>query len=118
MSFSLPFGFRLAGLAKYYDGQPFSRKIIVRGLNQGPFYVQAFSRGVARYEFNLTVDLRLEKAIPMGGSRSRIFVDAYNVFNWALATQEYEWTGPEFLLRNATEVQSPRVIRVGVRYEF
>jgi len=118
VSFSLPFGFRLAGLAKYYDGQPFSRKIIVRGLNQGPFYVQAFSRGVARYEFNLTVDLRLEKAIPMGGSRSRIFVDAYNVFNWALATQEYEWTGPEFLLRNATEVQSPRVIRVGVRYEF
>jgi hypothetical protein len=118
VSFPLPFGFRLAGLAKYYDGQPFSRKIIVTGLNQGPIYVQAFSRGVARYEFNMTVDLRLEKTIPMGGSCGRIFIDAYNVFDWAKATEEYEWTGPEFLLRYATEIQSPRVLRVGVRYEF
>ncbi len=118
VSLPLPFGFRLAGLAKYYDGQPFSRKIIVTGLNQGPFYIQAFSRGVARYEFNMTVDLRLEKIIPVGRTRGRIFVDAYNIFNWALATQENEWTGPEFTLRYPTEVQSPRVIRFGVRYEF
>jgi hypothetical protein len=118
VSLPLPFGFRLAGLAKYYDGQPFSRKIIVTELNQGPFYIQAFSRGVARYEFNMTVDLRLEKIIPVGRTRGRIFVDAYNIFNWALATQENEWTGPEFTLRYATEVQSPRVIRFGVRYEF
>jgi hypothetical protein len=118
VSFPLPLGFRLAGLAKYYDGQPFSRKIIVTGFNQGPFYVQAFSRGVARYEFNMTVDLRLEKSMALGSARGRIFVDAYNVFNWANATEEYDGTGPEFLLRNATEVQSPRVLRVGVRYEF
>ena len=118
VSFPLPLGFRLAGLAKYYDGQPFSRKIIVTGFNQGPFYVQAFSRGVARYEFNMTIDLRLEKSMALGSARGRVFVDAYNVFNWANATEEYDGTGPEFLLRNATEVQSPRVIRIGVRYEF
>jgi hypothetical protein len=118
VSFPLPFGFRLAGLAKYYDGQPFSRKIIVTGLNQGPIYVQAFSRGVARYEFNMTVDLRLEKSFPLGSARGRVFLDAYNIFDWALATQENEWTGPDFSLRYATEVQSPRVIRLGMRYEF
>jgi hypothetical protein len=118
VSFPLPFGLRLAGLAKYYDGQPFSRKIIVTGLNQGPFYIQAFPRGVARYEFNMTVDLRLEKTIALGSARGRVFLDAYNIFNWALATQENEWTGPEFTLRYATEVQSPRVIRLGIRYEF
>ena len=116
--FPLPFGFRLAGLAKYYDGQPFSRKIIVTGLNQGPLYIQSFPRGVARYEFNMTVDLRLEKTIALGRARGRVFLDAYNIFNWALATQENEWTGPEFPLRYATEIQSPRVIRLGVRYEF
>jgi len=118
VSFPLPFGFRLAGLAKYYDGQPFSRKIIVTGLNQGPFYVQSFPRGVARYEFNMTVDLRLEKTIALGRALGRVFLDAYNIFDWALATQENEWTGPEFPLRYATEVQSPRVIRLGMRYEF
>jgi hypothetical protein len=111
-------GFRLSALLKYYDGQPFSRKIIVSGFNQGPFYVQAFSRGVARYEFNMTVDLRVEKEIALGEARGRIFLDVYNVFNWAMATEENEWTGPDFTLRYATEVQSPRVIRLGVRYEF
>jgi hypothetical protein len=118
LSFPLPLGIRLSGLVKYYDGQPFSRKIIVTGLNQGPFYVQAFSRGVARYEFNMTVDLRIEKTISLGRTRGRIFLEAYNLFDWAMATQENEWTGPEFTLRYATEVQSPRVLRFGVRYEF
>ncbi len=117
-SLNIPFGFRLAVLTKYYDGQPFARKIIVTGFNQGPFYVQAFYRGQARYEFNMTVDLRLEKAIALGRSRVRIIIDAYNIFNWALATEENEWTGPEFVLRFATEVQSPRVFRFGVTYEF
>jgi hypothetical protein len=117
-SVAIPLGFRLSGLVKYYDGQPFSRKIIVTGFNQGPFYVQAFSRGVARYEFNMTVDLRVEKSIALGEARGRVFLDIYNVFNWALATEENEWTGPDFTLRYATEVQSPRVVRLGIRYEF
>jgi hypothetical protein len=117
-SFALPLGFRLAGLVKYYDGQPFSRKIIILGLNQGPFYIQSFPRGVARYEFNMTVDLRLEKAISLGRAKGRIFLEGYNVFNWALATEENEWTGSEFPLRYATEVQPPRVFRIGMSYEF
>ncbi len=117
-SISIAHGFRLSGLAKYYDGQPFSRKIIVSGFSQGPFFVQAFSRGVARYEFNMTVDLRLEKIFALGKARGRVFLEVYNVFNWAMATAENEWTGPDFILRFATEVQSPRVARLGIRYEF
>lgn len=117
-SVAVPHGFRLAALVKYYDGQPFARKIIVAGFNQGPFYVQAFSRGVARYEFNMTVDVRLEKVLNLGKAKGRIFLDGYNIFNWALATQENEWTGPEFTLRYATEIESPRVFRLGFSYEF
>jgi hypothetical protein len=117
-SLKIPLGFRLAALVKYYDGQPFARKIIISGFNQGPFYVQAFYRGQARYEFNMTVDLRLEKTIALDRSRVCIFFDGYNIFNWALATEENEWTGPDFTLRFATEVQSPRVFRIGVSYEF
>ncbi|MEW5901843.1 MAG: hypothetical protein AB1715_10310, partial [Acidobacteriota bacterium] len=118
VSIAVPFGFRLAGLVKYYDGQPFSRKLIVTGLPQGPFFVQVFYRGQARYEFNMTVDFRLEKTVALGTARGRVFLDGYNIFNWALATEENEWTGPEFPLRYATEVQSPRVFRLGISYEF
>lgn len=117
-SIPVPHGFRLAALVKYYDGQPFARKIIVSGFNQGPFYVQAFSRGVARYEFNMTVDVRLEKVLSLGKAKGRIFLDGYNIFNWALATEEDEWTGPEFTLRYAAEVESPRAFRLGFSYEF
>lgn len=120
LGLGIPFaaGFNVAVLAKYYDGQPFARKIIIEGLNQGPFCVQAFYRGQARYEFNLTVDVRLEKTFNIGTARGRIILDCYNIFNSALATEENEWTGPDFPLRFATEVQSPRVFRLGLSYEF
>jgi hypothetical protein len=116
--YSAPFGFLLSGIVKYYDGQPFSRKIIIKGLNQGPFIIQAHPSGVSRYEFNSTVDLRLEKRFPFGNSRLRLMLDGFNVLNMGLATQENEWTGPEFPLRYATEIQSPRVFRLGISYEF
>jgi hypothetical protein len=118
LSVRAPFGTRIGTLIKYYDGQPFARKIIVTGLNQGPFYIQAHPRGVSRYEYNMTVDIRLEKIIRLGVGRLRILIDVFNLFNRNLATAENEWTGPEFPGRYATEIQSPRVFRLGLNYEF
>ncbi len=117
-SIRAPFGTRLGVLVKYYDGQPFARKIIVTGMNQGPFFIQAHARGVSRYEYNMTVDVRLEKIVALSVGRLRIIIDAFNVFNKNLATEENEWTGPDFPLRYATEIQSPRVFRIGMNYEF
>lgn len=113
-----PFDIRIGCIVKYYDGQPFARKIIVPGLNQGPFYIQAHPRGVSRYEYNRTVDIRVEKIINFGKKRIRIILDGFNILNRALATKENEWTGPEYPLRFATEIQSPRVFRLGLAYEF
>ena len=118
VSFMAPFGIRIGCVVKYYDGQPFARKIIVTGMNQGPFIIQAHPRGVARYEYNRTVDIRLEKPLNFGQTRMRIILDAFNLINRNLATEENEWTGPEFPLRFATEIQSPRVFRLGLVLEF
>lgn len=103
---------------KYYDGQPFSRKIIVADLNQGPIFIQAFPRGIARYEFNLTADFRLEKSFTRGGLKSSLFMEGYNILNLHQATEENEWTSPEFPLRWATEIQPPRSFRLGLKLEF
>jgi hypothetical protein len=113
-----PFNIRVGGIVKYYDGQPFARKIIVEGMNQGPFFIQAHPRGVSRYEYNLTVDVRIEKALNWGKGKFRIILDGFNIFNASQATEENEWTGPEYPLRLATEIQSPRVFRLGLVYEF
>ncbi|MFW6140469.1 MAG: hypothetical protein ACOC5S_03850 [Acidobacteriota bacterium] len=116
--YSAPFGLLFSGIIKYYDGQPFSRKIIIEGFNQGPFYIQAHPSGVSRYEFNNTVDLRLEKRFHLRSSLLRLILDGFNILNLGLATEENEWTGPEYPLRYATEIQSPRVFRLGISYEF
>lgn len=118
LNYMAPFGINLGCLIKYYDGQPFSRKIIVGEMSQGPFYIQAHSRGAVRYEFNLTVDLRVEKSFSIGTSRLRFMIDGFNMLNSGLATEENPWTGPDFKLRNAIEIQSPRVFRLGLAYEF
>lgn len=118
LTYRAPFGFQLSGIIKYYDGQPFARKIIVTGMNQGPFYIQAHPRGKARYEYNRTIDLRIEKIFTIGKTRLRIILDGFNMTNRSLATEENEWTSLEFPLRYATEIQSPRVFRFGMAYEF
>jgi hypothetical protein len=87
-------------------------------MNQGPFFIQAHPRGVSRYEYNRTVDIRLEKRLILGKTNLRIILDAFNLINRGLATEENEWTGPEYPLRYATEIQSPRVFRLGLVYEF
>jgi len=117
-SLFLPADFRAGFVFKYYDGQPFSRKIIVTSLRQGPVVIQAFPRGIARYEFNLTVDFRLEKSWVFLGAKNSLFIEGYNIFNQHLATEENEWTTPQFPLRFATEIQSPRVFRLGLKIEF
>lgn len=116
--YSGPWNINFGCVVKYYDGQPFTRKIIVTGFNQGPFYIQAFKRGVARYEYNRTVEVRLEKVFWLGRSRLRLMLDGFNILNRGLATEENEWTGPDFPLRYATEIQPPRVFRLGLAYDF
>jgi hypothetical protein len=118
LNFMAPFGIRIGCVIKYYDGQPFARKIIVTGMNQGPFFIQAHPRGVSRYEYNRTVDIRLERRLTLGKTYMRIILDVFNLLNRSLATEENEWTGPEYPLRYATEIQSPRVFRLGFVDEF
>jgi hypothetical protein len=118
MNYLAPFGIRLGCVIKYYDGQPFARKIIVPDLTQGPFYINANPRGLSRYEYNRTVDVRIEKSFPLQKGVLRVILDGFNIINRNLATEENEWTGPEYPLRYATEIQSPRVFRLGLAYEF
>lgn len=117
-SHELPFKTRAGLVVKYYDGQPFARIIIVEGLPQGPIIIQAHARGVARYEFNMTADLRLEKYFSLSFGTVRLIFDVFNLFNMHQATGESEWTRPEFPLRAATDIQSPRVFRLGFDFEF
>ncbi len=120
--YETPWGIRLSAIAKYYDGRPFGRKLVLRGFNQGAFFIHATPRGNPighRTEFNLNVDLRIEKSFAFRGKQSfSLSLDVFNLLNANNKTDENELTGPFFGERIALEFQSPRVLRLGLRYDF
>lgn len=109
-------GFRLGALARYQDGQPFSRLVIVEGLNQGTEAIRAFSNGSSRFTYRATVDARLQKAIAIGSGHLDLIADAYNLLKLSTEVEEYVVTGSRY--REVTAIQPPRSFHLGARITF
>lgn len=114
--YRFPREIRLGAIARYQDGQPFSRLVVVPGLNQGVEAVQAFANGRSRFAFTGTLDVRLHKGFHLGAMRLDAMVDAYNVLNMRKEVEEYVVTGPAF--RRVTATQPPRAFHLGARVTF
>lgn len=115
--FMLPGRTSLGIVARYQDGQPFSRLAIFNTLNQGPEAVVAYANGrPTRFKFISTTDARLQKVFAFGSGQMTLMVDAFNVFNIGREVEEYVLTGAAF--RAVTAIEPPRTIRIGVRLSF
>jgi hypothetical protein len=118
-SWRAPGDFRLGAVARYQDGQPFSRLVVVRGLAQGPEAIQAVPEGRHRFEYNLTLDVRIEKGIGLGGRRRlAAVVEAFNALNTTNSVEEDVTTRPAFRDRPTAIAQASRVVRLGLGFEF
>jgi hypothetical protein len=130
-----PRGFRLGLVARYQDGQPFGRLVVVPDLAQGPEAIPATPRGQHfgraatvdpegrpltaeghRFTYTLTVDARVEKGFPMGSRRLALVAEAFNLPGLRHEVEENPVWGPSF--RDPTAVQPPRVFRLGARLDF
>jgi hypothetical protein len=127
LAYALPWGLTASGVAKYWDGLPFGRELIVTGLPQGPFSILATPRGNDpqptgsqgfRVEYNLTIDLGIEKTFVVSGRRLMARVDVFNVLNQDKNTLENDLSGDNFQSRVPLSTQAPRVFRGSLRYEF
>ena len=114
--YRFPQDIRLGAIARYQDGQPFSRIVVVPGLNQGAEAIQAFANGRSRFAFTGTLDVRLQKGFAIGATRLAAIFDAYNLLNMTKEVEEYVVTGDRF--RETTAVQPPRAFHLGVRMTF
>ncbi len=117
----LPLGFYSGSVVRYEDGLPFGRKLIVTGMNQGPFYVMATPRGQPggfRTRFDLSVDQRVARDFSAGRCRISLMIDTFNLLNRTNGLREYDLSGPVFPLRKPSEVQNPRAVRFGIRVSF
>jgi hypothetical protein len=114
--YQLPFGLRGGSVARYQDGQHFSRVVIARDVNQGVDFVPALPRGLTRFTYTFTLDTRMEKQLPIRSRRAVLVLDIFNLLNTNNEIEEDEVTGPAF--RNPTAVQPPRSVRLGLRVTF
>jgi hypothetical protein len=114
--YRFPSDVTVGAIARYQDGQPFARLVVVPDLNQGPDIVRAFANGGSRFTFTATLDLRVQKEFVVDGRRVGAFVDAFNLTNRADEVEERAVTGTMF--RAPTAVQPPRTIHFGARVSF
>jgi len=114
--YRFPADFTVAGIARYQDGQPFSRIVIAPQLNQGAEGVQTYPNGGSRYTFTGTLDLRVQKGFRVERTRVDVFLDAYNLFTRNNEVEEHVVSGPAF--RTPTAIQPPQSVHLGLRVTF
>jgi hypothetical protein len=115
-------GIELASVAAYTDGLVFARQLLVTGLPQGPFLVATTVRGSPgggnRAEYVLNWNLRIGRRFELSRGALAAWADLLNVTNEAQRLQESDISGPSFNLRLPVAIQPPRMLRLGIRYEF
>src|SRR5207302_2546746 len=110
----------------YLDGLVFARQLLVKGLAQGPFVVDATSRGTQLFNplggnraegvINGNISLRRKFCFRVGTFDAAL--DILNVANSSYKIQENELTGMSFNLRLPEEIQPARFARIQLRYAF
>ena len=111
-----PGGIRLGSVARYQDGQPFARVVVVPDLRQGADFVMAIPRGRARFTFAITWDARAEKTFAVGRAQLGAVFEVFNLLDNTNEVEEDEVTGPDY--RTMTALQPPRTFRAGLRLAF
>ena len=107
-------GVKVGVIARYQDGQPFARMIVVPGLNQGAEAIRAILNGLSRFTYTGTLDVRVQKEFTRGARRIAVVVDVYNLPNMRKEVEEHVVMGPHF--RDETAVQPPRTVVIGLRF--
>ena len=69
--YRFPSDVTVGAIARYQDGQPFARLLIVPDLVQGPDIVRATVNGGPRFTFTATLDLRVQKSFARPDGRYR-----------------------------------------------
>jgi hypothetical protein len=124
--YRLPLAIRLAAIIDYNDGLVFARQLLVTGLTQGPFVIDATHRGTIlndplsgnRAQGIINGNLRIEREfrVPHGSLNGAI--DIFNVANSGYQLQQNETSGTSFNQRLPVEIQPPRFAQIELRYSF
>ena len=112
----------VADIVDYLDGLVFARRLLVTGLPQGPFLVDTTVRGSPeggnRAEFVMNWNLRLGRRFHLPFGQLITGFDLLNVTNVANRIQESYVSSKAFNKRLPLAIQTPRVLRISLQYQF
>lgn len=118
MSFPAPRRFgklEFMSTAVFLGGYPYSRRLLVTGLTQGPFFVDATPRGTSRTDpvcdWNFKVSRTFFRSL-------RVSAEIFNLLNLGASLRVADLTGPQFLQNVPLEIQPPRFVRGGISWVF
>ena len=114
--YRLPWDIKAGAIARYQDGQNFSRVLVFPDLAQGTEAVRAFPAGDSRFRFIAGLDIRLSKAFTISGRRLEAVLDGYNVTGLHYDVEERAAQAPND--RTPIAVQPTRSLHVGIRLGF
>jgi hypothetical protein len=122
-TYKLPWlGIDLVSTAVYMDGLVFGRELLVTGLPQGPFMVDATVRGSPeggnRAEHIVNWNSGLRRGFHTRAGLLTLKMDLMNVMNAGSKIQESDLTGPAFNLRLPVAIQAPRSLNCGFSLTF
>ena len=112
--------------AAFLGGYPYARRLLVTGLAQGPFVVDATPRGTPQgsrtdpvYDWNLKVSRSFEVhgSILRRGAL-RVSGEVFNLLNLGASLRVNDLTGPQFTQQLPVEMQAPRFARASISWEF
>jgi hypothetical protein len=115
-SYPAPKHWIVSAIARYQDGQPFARVVVVPDLNQGPEAVQGYRRGQTRFTYTLSLDTHVAKTFSVGRANVAGILEVFNLLNTRKEVEEDIVTSASF--RRTTAVQPPRAVRLALRLGF
>jgi len=115
-------GLEIMNTALFTGGYPYARRLLVTGLAQGPFMVDATPRGGTQganqgyrtdpvYDWNVRISRTFFRTL-------RASVEVFNLLNLGSALRVDDLTGPQFLQQLPAGIQPPRFARGGISWEF
>ena len=117
-------GLEIMNTAVFLGGYPYARRLLVTGLAQGPFMMDATPRGGPQgsrtdpvYDWNLKVSRSFEMHVLRKGTL-RVSAEVFNVLNLGARLRVADVTGPQFLQNLPLEMQPPRFVRGAIAWEF
>jgi hypothetical protein len=121
-------GLEIMNTAVFLGGYPYARRLLVTGLAQGPFVVDATPRGTSGgaaqgyrtdpvYDWNLKVSRTFEMHVLRKGTL-QLSAEFFNLLNLSARLRVADLTGPQFLQNLPLAMQPPRFARGGISWEF